>query len=376
MDQDSSHMVAALKVPMLKPGVKTTIAPTTTEEKAQKRLELKARSTLLMGIPNEHQLKFNSIKDVKSLMQAVEKRFGGNAATKKTQMNLLKIAISHRKIVHSAVLRIPVTRMDKHHTIMSTSSTNGAVNTALGATTASTQAIVVNSITIDNLSDAVLKVEIHLREVAITELRRKLELAQKQKDEIQLTVENFENSSKSLSKLIDCHDTSIVAKRFKRRQIPKVSRCWVPKETGFLTLYAWQSTARFAGEMTCPILMTLKKLMEDMLPLEVTQKDGKSQEEAEAINIACYVQNRVLVTKPHNKTPYELFLGRKPALGFMRPFSKAFRVFNSRTRIVEENLHIQFSENTPNIAGSGPNWLFDINALTKSMNYKPVVARN
>ncbi|GKB60338.1 putative ribonuclease H-like domain-containing protein [Tanacetum coccineum] len=128
---------------------------------------------------------------------------------------------------------------------------------------------------------------------------------------------------------------------------------------------------------------------------------------AEAVNTACYVQNRVLVTKPHNKTPYELFLGRKPALGFMRPFgcpvtilntidhlgkfdgkadegffvgysinSKAFRVFNSRTRIVEENLHVQFSENTPNIAGSGPNWLFDIDALTKSINYKPVVAGN
>ncbi|GJW05111.1 putative ribonuclease H-like domain-containing protein [Tanacetum coccineum] len=56
--------------------------------------------------------------------------------------------------------------------------------------------------------------------------------------------------------------------------------------------------------------------------------------------------------------------------------SKAFRVFNSRTRIVEENPHVQFSENTPNIAGSRPNWLFDIDALTKSMNYKPVVARD
>ncbi|GKA17493.1 hypothetical protein Tco_0697330 [Tanacetum coccineum] len=50
----------------------------------------------------------------------------------------------------------------------------------------------------------VLKREIHLREVVITELRRKLELAQKQKDEIQLTVENFKNSSNNLSKLIDC----------------------------------------------------------------------------------------------------------------------------------------------------------------------------
>ncbi|GJS20302.1 ribonuclease H-like domain-containing protein [Tanacetum coccineum] len=49
-----------------------------------------------------------------------------------------------------------------------------------------------------------LKCGIYLKEVAITELRRKLELAQKQKDEIQLTVENFENSSKNLSKLLDC----------------------------------------------------------------------------------------------------------------------------------------------------------------------------
>ncbi|GJX50849.1 putative ribonuclease H-like domain-containing protein [Tanacetum coccineum] len=55
--------------------------------------------------------------------------------------------------------------------------------------------------------------------------------------------------------------------------------------------------------------------------------------------------------------------------------SKAFRVFN-RTRILEETLHITFLENKPNVAGSGPEWLFDIDTLTKSMNYKPVVAGN
>nr|GEX38242.1 hypothetical protein [Tanacetum cinerariifolium] len=55
---------------------------------------------------------------------------------------------------------------------------------------------------------------------------------------------------------------------------------------------------------------------------------------------------------------------------------KAFRVFINRTRIVEENLHVRFSENTPNIAGSRPNWLFDIEALTKLMNYKLVIRRN
>ncbi|GJU73004.1 putative reverse transcriptase domain-containing protein [Tanacetum coccineum] len=56
--------------------------------------------------------------------------------------------------------------------------------------------------------------------------------------------------------------------------------------------------------------------------------------------------------------------------------SKVFIVFNSRTRIVEETLHITFLENKPNVAGSGPSWLFDIDTLTKSMNYKPVVAGN
>ncbi|GJU17255.1 hypothetical protein Tco_1145221 [Tanacetum coccineum] len=54
--------------------------------------------------------------------------------------------------------------------------------------------------------------------------------------------------------------------------------------------------------------------------------------------------------------------------------SKAFRVFNSRTRIVKENLHIRFSKNTPNVVSSGPDWLFDIDALTKTMNYEPIVA--
>nr|GEX13970.1 hypothetical protein [Tanacetum cinerariifolium] len=127
----------------------------------------------------------------------------------------------------------------------------------------------------------------------------------------------------------------------------------------------------------------------------------------EAINTACYVQNRVLVTKPYNRIPYELLLGRTPSIGVMRPFgcpitilntldplekidgkadegflvgysvtSKAFRVFNSRTRIVQDTLHINFLKNQPNVAGSGPKWLFDIDTLTQSMNYQPVVAGN
>nr|GFA12776.1 hypothetical protein [Tanacetum cinerariifolium] len=103
-------MVAASKVPMLKPvtivvkGVETIIAPSTAREKVQRRLELEARSTLLMGIPNENQFKFNLIKDAKSLLQAIEKRFGGNAATKKTSRNLLMWQYGNSNASSSKVL--------------------------------------------------------------------------------------------------------------------------------------------------------------------------------------------------------------------------------------------------------------------------------
>ncbi|GJW62942.1 putative ribonuclease H-like domain-containing protein [Tanacetum coccineum] len=128
---------------------------------------------------------------------------------------------------------------------------------------------------------------------------------------------------------------------------------------------------------------------------------------AEAINTACYVLNRVLVIKPHTKTPYELIRGRTPLIDFMKPFgcpvtilntrdhlgkfdrkvdegffvrysvvSKAIRVFNKRTRIVKETLNIRFLKNIPNVIGNGPDWLFDVDSLTISTNYVPIVAGN
>ncbi|GJV18563.1 putative ribonuclease H-like domain-containing protein [Tanacetum coccineum] len=128
---------------------------------------------------------------------------------------------------------------------------------------------------------------------------------------------------------------------------------------------------------------------------------------AEAVNTACYVLNRILVTNPQNKTPYELLIGNSPSISFMRPFgcpltilntldslgkfdgksdegyllgysttSKAFRVYNKRTKRVEENLHINFLEDQPNVTGTGPNWMFDLDFLTNSMNYIPVSVEN
>ncbi|GJS80616.1 putative ribonuclease H-like domain-containing protein [Tanacetum coccineum] len=96
---------------------------------------------------------------------------------------------------------------------------------------------------------------------------------------------------------------------------------------------------------------------------------------AEAVNTACYVQNKVLVVKPHNKTPYELFHGRTPTLSFMRPFGCPVTILNTIDHLgkfdgkADEGFFVGYSLNS-----SGLDWLFDIDALTRIMNYEPIVA--
>ncbi len=120
---------------------------------------------------------------------------------------------------------------------------------------------------------------------------------------------------------------------------------------------------------------------------------------AEAVNTACYVQNRVLIVKSKSKTPYELYVGRKPNINFLKPFgcqctilkqkdylgkfdtksddgyfvgyssvSMAYRVFNRRTRLIEESPNVSFLERTENQPGTGPRWLFDLDSLVNSFN--------
>ncbi|GKC34505.1 hypothetical protein Tco_1046889, partial [Tanacetum coccineum] len=71
-------------------GVETSVPPTTAEHKLARKNKLKARGTLLMALPNEHQLKFNTYKSAKTLIEAIEKRFGGNKESKKVHKTLLK----------------------------------------------------------------------------------------------------------------------------------------------------------------------------------------------------------------------------------------------------------------------------------------------
>ncbi|GJX95405.1 ribonuclease H-like domain-containing protein [Tanacetum coccineum] len=301
-----------------------------------------------------------------------------------------------------------------------------------------------------------LKWDIQVGEITIGELRKKLEIVQKEKDGIQFNVDKFENTSKILNKIIKSQIVDNFKKILGYSAIPsplkgnfmppkpdlsftgleeftnepvvikpvvenseakacKAKPKVVRKNNGAPIIEDWVSDSeeenvsqtkiekkiakpsfvkidfvkakqtnktdrKTAKQGTYPILQTMKDNSGGYVVLEGL-KGGKIT--GIAVNTACYVQNRVLVVKPHNKTPYELFHGRTPTLSFMRPFgchvtiintvdhlgkfdgkadkgfcvgyslnSKAFRVFNSGTRIVEENLHIRFSESTPNVVGT------------------------
>nr|GEU33547.1 putative ribonuclease H-like domain-containing protein [Tanacetum cinerariifolium] len=107
-------------------------------------------------------------------------------------------------------------------------------------------------------------------------------------------------------------------------------------------------------------------------PLQMLHMDLFGPTSAEAVNTACYVLNKVLVTKPHNKTPYELIIGRTPSISFMRPFGCPVTILNTLKplgkfdRKAEEGF----------LVGTKTNWLFDIDSLTDFMHYQPVTAGN
>ncbi|GJS33861.1 putative ribonuclease H-like domain-containing protein [Tanacetum coccineum] len=149
-------------------------------------------------------------------------------------------------------------------------------------------------------------------------------------------------------------------------------------------------------------------------PLELLHMDLFGPVSVESINKKRYC---LVVTDDFSRFSWVFFLATKdetseilcksPIISFMRPFgcpltilntldslgkfdgksdegyllgystsSKAFRVYNKRTKRVEENLHINFLEDQPNVTGTGPNWMFDLDFLTNSMNYIPVSVEN
>ncbi|GJR36171.1 putative ribonuclease H-like domain-containing protein, partial [Tanacetum coccineum] len=313
-----------------------------------------------------------------------------------------------------------------------------------------------------------LKWDIQIGEITIGELKKKLEIVQKEKDGIQFNVDKFENASKSLNKIIEKEFTNdpVVIKPVVENSEAKASEAKpkaVRKNNGAPIIKNWVSDSEEENvsqtkiekkiakpsfvkidfvdcnyqRVVKPVWNNVKRVnhqnfakkthpcpKKNMVPRIVLMKSGLVSINTARQNISktavSVITGRqvntahlnipvnagrpmpkavVNVVKRNNvndvkasacwvwkpKTKAVTILNTIDHLGkfdgkadedFFVGYSlnsKAFRVFNSRTRIVEENLHIRFNESTPNVVDSAPDWLFDIDALTRTINYKPIV---
>ncbi|GJW15376.1 putative ribonuclease H-like domain-containing protein [Tanacetum coccineum] len=483
MDLETAQTTTTAKLPILKqemetlnnPAAKTTTnadgistslitGPITTEENVQKKNDVKARSMLLMALPNEHLLTFNQYKDANTSLQKIVSQLailGENISQEDLNLKFLKslpsewnthVVVWRNKhdldtmsfddliTTNCSILLNKRLKELKAQTQLNFSATVALVPKVVN--TARPNLAVVNAIRANQVNaakasayfkefdggyvtfgggakggkitgkgtlktgkldfeDVYFVKELHLMNkkycLVVTDdySRFTWVFFLASKDETSGILKNFiteiENLVDKKVKIIRCDNGT----EFKNRVMNEFC-----EQKGIKREYSVARTPQQNGvaERRNRTLIEAARTMlaDSKLPTTFW---------AEAVNTACYVQNRVIIVKPHNKTPYELFRGRTPALSFMRPFgchvsilntldhlgkfdgksddgffvgysltSKAFRVYNIRTRKVEENLHIRFLEDKPIVSGNGPKWLFDIDSLTKSMNYVPVIA--
>nr|GEY16057.1 hypothetical protein [Tanacetum cinerariifolium] len=490
-------------------GVVHSVAPTTAEQRLARKNELKARGTLLMALPDKHQLKFNIHKDAKTLMEAIKKRFGGNKETKKrTGRNLgangtTSIGFDMSKVEcynchkrgHFARecmspkdtrRNVPV-ETQRRNVPVETSTSNALVsqcdgvgsygwsfqaeeeptNYTLMAFTSSSSSSSDNETVEHPIPAANLRIDIpksrghsnsrNKKACFISVLTRSKLVSLAAARPVTTVVPHNKVTRPKPAKPADTKPHSPKSRPINLRPSPpasnfpqKVTTVKAPKGNPHHALkdkgvidsgYSRHMTGNMSylfdfeeinggyvafggnpkgGKITgkgkistgkldfddvyffkelkfnlfsvlqmcdkknsvlftdteCIVLSSNFKLPDDNhVMLRVSRENNMYNVDlknivpsgdltclfakAKAVNTACYVQNRVLVTKPHNKTPYELLLGRTPNIDFMRPFGYPVTILNSLDPL-----------------GSGPTWLFDIDTLTKSMNYQPVTAGN
>nr|GEU54264.1 retrovirus-related Pol polyprotein from transposon TNT 1-94 [Tanacetum cinerariifolium] len=242
---------------------------------------------------------------------------------------------------------------------------------------------------------------------AIRELRRKLEVAQTEKVGIQLKVDKFENTSKNLNKFLDCQIIDNCKKGLGCKSYnavpPPYTRNFMPPtpDLSFIDLDEFVNKPEVKNNEAKPIDQKPKEVRKNnhALIIEDWVSDDQEKDDKRLTDSGCswhmignmsYLTNykeidRGYVTFGGNPKEGKItskctirtdkFDGKADEGFFIQYFlnSKAFRVFNSRKKIMEENLHIRFSEKTPNVIGSGLDWLFDIDELIRTINYESIL---
>ncbi|GJZ66202.1 hypothetical protein Tco_0622898 [Tanacetum coccineum] len=169
--------------------------PITAEEKTNKKNDVKARSLLLMALPNEHQLTFSQYNDAKTMFAAIETRFGGNEATKKTQKTLLKQQYENFSASSTKSLDSIFNRLQK---IVSRLAILGVVITQEDLNSNFLRSLPPEW----NTHVVVLKREVACKDYEINVLKSEFEKVKQEKEGIQFKIEKFDKALKDLDKLL------------------------------------------------------------------------------------------------------------------------------------------------------------------------------
>ncbi|GJX02321.1 ribonuclease H-like domain-containing protein [Tanacetum coccineum] len=390
---------------------------------------------LLSAIPDRHLLSFHDAIDAKTLWLAIKARFGGNEASKKMQKNLLKqqsetFTIGSREELDSAYEKFQniLSMLELYDAKVSNEDANLKFLRSLPSVWHVVATMIrgqpgLDELEFDDLYNNLKVYEHELKGVSISSSQNIAFLSTKVKGStLKQSTADPSNipkgytqapSSKDAIEEIDIRwQVDMITARIRKfmrktgRPIDLKPKNGITFDKSKIECFNCQKLGHFARECRfakyqenranghkekkfVAIEAARTMLADSLLPIQFW---------AEVVNTACYVLNRVLVTKPQMKTPYEILMGRSPNISFMRPFgcpltilntldqlgkfdgkseegyllgystsSKGFRVYNRVTRKVQDCLHVDFLENQENQKGKGPDWMFDLELLTPLM---------
>nr|GEY58607.1 hypothetical protein [Tanacetum cinerariifolium] len=321
-------------------GVETQYPPTTVEEKLARKNELKARGTLLMALSNEHQLKFNSYKSAKSLTEAIEKRFRGNKESKKVsdsenedeiepESKQIKPTFAKVKFVKSNehvksprkfVKQEKSNRQTKYPRKTSKNAREVSVNTARPINTAYPRTTVNGTKPSSNVS--------HKSYLLV---RRNFNQRTTPKNSgLKEKVNNVKGKVTTIG-------TKAVVSVVKRNgeNVVKSSTCWIWRPTRNVIDHIFKDSGSYMlkrfnyvdlqgrlNEMNQ--FCQMKGIKREFSVARTPQQNRVAERKNRTL-----IENKVLVTKPHNKTPYELLLGRSLNIDFMKPFGCPVTILNT-----------------------------------------------
>ncbi|GJW07584.1 ribonuclease H-like domain-containing protein [Tanacetum coccineum] len=355
-------------------STKGPIPPKTAEQKLARKNELKAKSTLLLAIPDEHLLKFHGIKDAKTLWEAIKARFGGNKESKKIQKTILKQQYENFTASRSEGL-------DKTYDSPLLDNEN-------------LEQIDTNDLKEKDLqwqvAMLIMRVECyncHRRGHFTRECRAPKNQGNRNGDAPRriVPVETPTNALVVQDEIGSSSSSSSNTEKLVVSTVGKRENVFKSTDAGFGDNRKSNWTiSPMSVVHTCYKILTMLILKADSRSPKggkITRKSkirtGKLDFEYEFFDKGTLVYlftfsqmcDKEIQCSFHETECLVLsltlsYLTGKSSLALKFP---AFRVFNTRIRKVEENLHINFLENKPSVARSGPEWLFDIDSLTKSM---------